>query len=186
MGLTGAQIRGFDVKKIGLATNYVESHKLNELEAELINCKSHDDVSRTLKKFASDPSSTVTDLDPILPKTNKCFGGKTVEEIYENLRNDGSDWAQQTLKTLNRMSPTSLKVVHKSLRLAKALSLQDCLRMEFRLAVHHNAKSDLLEGARAVLIDKDFKPQWSRKSIGDVTDEDVDRFFQPLEHELVL
>lgn len=180
MGLTGAQVKGFDVKKVGLASDYVESHKLDELESGLIECKTNEDVDRILKKFSSDPTSAATDLDHVLPKVEKCFGSETVEEIYESLQNDGSDWAQQTLKTLNRMSPISLKVCHRSLLIAKHLSLQDCLKMEFRLAVHHNTKSDLQEGARAVLIEKDFKPKWSRKSIYDVTEDDVARFFERL------
>lgn len=180
MGLTGKQVKGFDVKKVGLATDYVESHKLDELESALITCKTNEEVGRILKKFSSDPKSTATELDQFLPKVKKCFGSETIEKIYENLQEDGSDWAQNTLKTLNKMSPISLKVVHRSLQMAKTLSLQDCLKMEFRLAIHHNAKSDLKEGARAVLIEKDFKPKWSRKSIYDVTEEDVARFFQLL------
>lgn len=183
MGLTGAHVKGFDVKKVGLATDYVESHKLDELESELITTKTNEDVGKILKKFSSDPISNATELDNVLPKVKKCFSSETMEEIYDNLQEDGSEWAQNTLKVLNRMSPISLKVVHKSLKIAKTLSLQDCLKMEFRLAIHHNTKSDLREGARAVLIEKDFKPKWSRKSIYDVTDEDVERFFQQLPDE---
>lgn len=180
MGLTGARVKGFDVKKIGLVRHYVESAKIDELETNLITCKTNDDVSRILKKFSSDPKLTTTELDQFMPKIKKCFGSETVEKIYENLQDDGSDWAQNTINILNRMSPTSLKVVHRSLQIAKTLSLQDCLKMEFRLAIHHNVKSDLKEGARAVLIEKDSKPKWSRKSIYDVTEKDVARFFQPL------
>lgn len=168
------------MKKVGLATDYVESHKLDELESALITCKTNEDVGGILKKFSSDPISTATELDPFFPKVKKCFGSETVEKIYENLQEDGSDWAQNTLKILQRMSPLSLKVVHRSLQMAKTLSLQDCLKMEYRLAIHHNAKSDLIEGCRAVLIERDFKPKWSRKSIYDVTEEDVARFFQML------
>lgn len=180
LGLTGTRVKGFDVKKVGLATDYVESDKFSELETALITCTTNDQVARILRKFSSDPTSTATELDEFLPKVKKCFDGETVEKIYENLQDDGSDWTQNTLKILNRMSPISLKVVHRSLRLAKTLSLPDCLKMEFRLAIHHNTKSDLPEGARAVLIEKDFKPKWSRNSIYDVTEGDVARFFQPL------
>lgn len=180
MGLTGYKVKGFDVKKVGLATHYVESHKLDELENALIKCKTNEDVAKILNKFSSDPQSSATELDHALPKVKSCFGSETVEEIYENLRVDGSDWAQNTLKVLNIMSPTSVKVVHRSLKLAKTLSLRDCLKMEFRLVVHHNIESDLKEGSRAALIEKDFKPKWSRKSIYDVTEEDVARFFQPM------
>lgn len=179
MGLTGTQVKGLDVKKVGLATHYIESQKLGELESELIKSKTNDEVDKILNAFSSDPQSSDTKLDQFLPKIKVCFDGETVEKIYENLMQDDSDWAQSTLKVLNRMSPCSLKVVHRSLPNAKTLSLRDCLRMEFRLLIHHNEKSDLKEGARAVLIEKDFKPKWSHKSIYEVTEEDVARFFQP-------
>lgn len=179
MGLTGAKVKGFDVKKIGLASHYVESYKLEELETALIKCKTNVEVGQILNKFSSDPLSSATELDDFLPVIKSSFDGETVEQIYENLRVDGSDWAQNILKVLNRMSPISLKVVHRSLQIARTLSLRDCLKMEFRLVIHHHFKSDLKEGARAVVIEKDFKPKWSRKSIYDVTEDDVSRFFQP-------
>ncbi|CRK88952.1 CLUMA_CG002549, isoform A [Clunio marinus] len=179
MGMTGARVKGFDVKKVGLAGFFIESHKLNEVEKCLIKCKSHDEVKEVLNKFSSDPHSSLTELDRVLPNIQKCFSGASVEEIYENLNKDGSDWAKATLKTLNKMSPTSLKVVHRSFLLGKNLSLRDCLRMEFRLVLHSHIKSDFKEGVRAMLIDKDNKPKWSRKTIYDVTKDDVDRFFQP-------
>lgn len=58
--------------------------------------------------------------------------------------------------------------------------------MEMRLVVNHTEVSDFEEGVRAILIDKDFRPKWSRSSIFNVAKEDVERFFKPLSepHEL--
>lgn len=180
LGLTGARVKGFDLKKVGLATHYIESGKLEEVESRLIECKSHDDVGRTLAEFSSDPASTETELDAIMPTINKCFGGATVEEIYEKLQQDGSDWAIKTVKILDKMSPTSLKVTHRNLVLGRTSSLRDCLKREWLLVMQHVTDSDLKEGCRALLIDKDFKPRWNPKSISDVTQERVDRFFKLL------
>lgn len=180
MGMTGTKVKGFDTKKVGLATHYIESHRLDELEKSLVKCKTHKDVEKVLCHFSSADEFLPNELDRTLPNIKKCFNGSTVEEIFQNLQDDGSDWAKNALTTLKRNSPISLKVTHRSITAGKNIALRDCLKMEMRLVVNHTAGSDFKEGVRAILIDKDFKPKWSRKSIYDVTKEDVDRFFKPL------
>lgn len=179
IALTGARVKGFDLKKVGLATHYVESSKLDNLEKRLIVCKTHEEVQRILDSFSSDPSDSQTELDELLPKINNCFGGATVEDIYERLQQDGSEWALKTIKTLNRMSPTSLKVTHRNYVLGKTSSLRDCLKREFQLVIHHINGSDLEEGVRAMLLEKDNKPRWNPKTVQEVTEEHVARFFKP-------
>lgn len=180
ISLAAAKIYGYDMVKVGLADFYVESSRLSDLENELSMSKSKDDVEKTLKKFSSDPPKE-TELDSILPIIDKCFDGDTVEEIFDNLHLDGSEWAMQTVKTMNKMSPTSLKVCHKSITLGKKLSLDECLKMEYRLALHFQIlKSDVREGARALLIEKDNRPKWNPATLHEVKSEYVDRFFDPL------
>jgi len=53
------------------------------------------------------------------------------------------------------------------------------LKMEFRILVQYIIRSDFKEGVRAFLIEKDFKPNWNPRSISEVTDEHVARYFQP-------
>jgi len=179
LGMTGARIKGFDLKKVNLASHYIESSKMEELEKQLIICKSHKDVQKTLDGFETSPASTHSELDDILPKICKCFAGATVEEIYENLRIDGSNWAKSTINVLNKMSPTSLKVIHREINLGKTLSRRDCYKMEFRLVVHHVTKSDMMEGVRALLFDKDMKPKWNPRTLEEVSEEHVSSFFSP-------
>lgn len=186
IGMTGERVKGFDMKKIGLATHYIESFKLDEVEENLIYCRTHEEVERTLSKYSSDPTSTETKLDTIMPRIENCFGATSVEEIYENLRKDGSEWALKTLKTLDKMSPTSLKVTHRSMNLGRNLSLRDCLRMECRLVTNFSLGSEMKEGVRALLIDKDLKPKWNPSSINDVTEEHVAKFFRPSAYDFEL
>jgi len=180
MGLTGSRMSAYDVKKVGLATHFVENQRLEDLEKALLTCKTEDEIGRTIAKHSSVPASTETELDLVIPRIDRCFDGETVEEIYQNLYLDETDWALETIRTLNKMSPTSLKVSLRSLVNAKKLPLHDCLKTEFRSAIHHVIDSDLKEGVRAMLIDKDFKPKWNPKTLPEVTEEHVARFFRPL------
>lgn len=150
----------------------------------MIDCKSHEDVAKVLDR--SDSSLIETELDLILPKINKCFGGATVEEIIENLESDGSDWAMNTIKLLRKMSPTSLKVAFRSITLGKNLSLKESLKLESRLATRHEIDSDMKEGMRAMMFEKDFKPQWNPRTIEEVTEEQVEKFFTPLSFDCVI
>lgn len=187
MGMTGYRVKGYDMKKVKLATHIIESSKLDDVEKALVECHTHAEVAKILDNFESLPTSAASELDEIIPKVEKCFGASTVEEIFKNLEQDGSKWAKETIKVLNRMSPTSLKVTHRSINLGRHLSVRDCLRMEVRLVYHHiKVKKDLSEGCRAVLIDKDFKPKWNPSSIHDVTDEAVNSYFGPIPEELEL
>lgn len=51
------------------------------------------------------------------------------------------------VETINKMSPTSLKVTKKEIEIGKNMSLSDCLEMEYRLACSClNKNSDFAEG----------------------------------------
>jgi 3-hydroxyisobutyryl-CoA hydrolase len=180
IGLTGARLKGFDVKKVGLATHFVESKKLDDLEKALIECKNDRDIEKTLHRFSSIPKYAASEIDSLIPKVDKCFSAISLEKIYENLGLDGSNWAKDTIKMLNKMSPTSLKISLRNMVEGRTLSLHECLKMEYRVGIHHLIESDLKEGVRALLIDKDLNPKWNPATIEDVTDEHVERFYKPL------
>ncbi|XP_070504201.1 3-hydroxyisobutyryl-CoA hydrolase, mitochondrial-like [Chironomus tepperi] len=181
IALASPRIKGYDMIKIGLADYYIESERLPELEDELVKSKNTDDIERTLKKFTSEPPKH-TELDTLIKEIDKCFDGDTVEEIIDNLNLNGSDWAMEILRSMNKNSPTSLKLCHKGQTLGKSMSLDDCLKMEYRVAVHHfTGIGDFSEGVRALLIDRDNNPQWKFKALHEVTDEYMDQFFKPLD-----
>ncbi|XP_059621093.1 3-hydroxyisobutyryl-CoA hydrolase, mitochondrial isoform X2 [Phlebotomus argentipes] len=185
LGLTGVRLKGRDVEKSGVATHFCDSKKIPELEAELCKCSSDQEVSQTLAKFCPKDSTEFV-LEKYMSQINECFSGATVEEILQRLRKDNSEWAQGILKTLAKMSPTSMKVSKKQIDLGAKLTLPECLLMEYRLAVRHAQDSDLKEGVRALLVDRDNQPKWNPATLEAVTDEHVDAFFKPLEEELKL
>lgn len=77
-------------------------------------------------------------------------------------------------------SPLSLKVTFRAFQEGPGLTLQDALKMEFRLCQHFMEDSDFYEGVRAVLIDRSGEPKWNPATLADVTEEKVNSYFAPL------
>jgi enoyl-CoA hydratase len=55
--------------------------------------------------------------------------------------------------------------------------VEDVLREEFRTSCAALQSHDLVEGIRALLIDKDKNPQWQPGSLSDVTAADIEAYF---------
>lgn len=194
LALTGYRLRGRDVYTVGVATHFVESSQLGNLEQDLMLLPSPtpDDVASLLQSY-HDKCTLDRDkqfvLEPHVEKINSIFGQQTLEEIFDSLRHDGSDWATTQLATLNKMSPTSLKVTMRLLIEGANLSLAQDLKSEYRLSQRFMQDNDFYEGVRAVVVDKDQNPKWNPAHIEDVTQEKLDWYFSPLpdaQQELIL
>jgi 3-hydroxyisobutyryl-CoA hydrolase len=175
----GYRLKGRNVLDAGIATHYVESKNLEELENDLIRCKTSTEIDQLLSKYTPKQNHEFV-LQPHLKNIEKAFSADKIEEILHNLHSIGNEWAMDTLKLLSKMSPASLKITLRQLQLGKTMTLKECLQMEFRLATHCCIDSDFKEGVRALLIDKDQKPRWKHSKVEEVTQEYVERFFSPL------
>ncbi|KAL5020713.1 hypothetical protein ScPMuIL_002202, partial [Solemya velum] len=193
LALTGFRLKGRDVHKAGVATHFVQSNKIPELEEALTSLKEPEklDVESVLSAF-QDQSEDIPDndfiLQPHLDQISSLFGGESVEEIFENLKSDGSEWALEQLATLEKMSPTSMKVTLRQLIEGESRTLQECLNVEYRISQRCCEDRDFYEGVRAVLVDRDQSPRWDPPTLAGVTQEKVDWYFSPLpaERELIL
>lgn len=151
LALTGERLKGPDVLKAGIATHYCKSSKLNELEKEILKCATPHELTAVLNKF-NEKDEKEFSLGPYLSKINHCFSGSSVEEIFNRLELDGTEWAMKTLETLKKMSPTSLKIAHKALEMGAQISLQECLQMEYRIASACLANKDFYEGTVIIFL----------------------------------
>ena len=200
MALTGHRLQAEDLVYAGLATHYVPSNQLEELERALVDASMMDNSALTdpyaavLMRYHEIPPTDPRDsfLAKQRPDIDSVFdirGEKTtvtMEDILAKLAHLDNDFGQQTLETLQKMSPTSLKLTLEGLKRGSQIStIGEDLQMEFRLsqACCRAKSSDFMEGVRAILVDKDRNPQWNPKTLEDVTDEMVESFFGPVEQE---
>ncbi|MEV4944921.1 enoyl-CoA hydratase/isomerase family protein [Streptomyces sp. NPDC053755] len=173
LALTGAQVGAADALPAGLADHVVRSRDLPRLAAELTRAPAHE----VLPRFARAPE-TPGEAAAQREWIDTCYAADTVEGVIDRLLDCGVPEAKETAATLLAKSPTALKVTFAALRRARRLeSLEAVLDMEFRLSCAALSSSDLVEGIRAQVIDKDRNPRWSPPDLPAVTDEDVARYF---------
>ena len=98
----------------------------------------------------------------------------------EALEADVSEFAAETLKTLSRMSPTSLALTFEQMKRGGAMDFDDNMIMELRIVRRIMEGRDFFEGVRAQIIDKDRSPKWSPADLSDVGDEFIQSHFEPL------
>ncbi|KAG2308550.1 hypothetical protein Bca52824_028298 [Brassica carinata] len=193
VGLTGARLNGAEMFACGLATHFVPSTRLTALQEDLCRVGSSDPVtfaSTILDAYTQhphlEPQSAFYRLDVI----DRCFSRRTVEEIISALKREAThkpdDWISATIGALKKASPASLKITLRSIREGRLQGVGQCLIRENRMVSHvmkGDISKDLVEGSRAILIDKDRNPKWEPRRLEDMKDSMVEQYFKRVEEE---
>ena len=185
LALTGVQIPGADALYCHLADLYLPPAAVASLTEDLSKLRWRNDPKSDISDFLQARAAQDV-LQPALAGLREAidahFSHPTVPAILASLdaerRGEYADWAQETAKLMRSRSPTMLSVTLRQLQRGAALDLAACFRMELGMAAHSFEQGDVLEGVRAVLIDKDNAPRWQPSRIEDVTDAMVEAFFR--------
>ncbi|KAF0985185.1 hypothetical protein FDP41_000224 [Naegleria fowleri] len=191
LALTGARLKGEQCVVAGIATHFVPSDKLGELEELLVKLsREHNGLlspqiigSEITKHFPQDQYLNTSHAKSFLQheKEISLFDpsvNPTVHDIIESLKKLNTHHAEHTLKTLEQMSPTSLRVVHRQLRMGAVLGYKECFDMELGIAKHMMFGHDFFEGVRALLVDKDKNPKWNPPTLDQVKKKEIDAYFE--------
>lgn len=177
LGLTGARLNGAECTAVRLATHYIPSEALEEVKARI--CEDPSKIEKILDEAAVTPPAA-----PILERLddiNRLFGFDRLEDIFEALENDSSEWAQQQLAILRTKSPLSCKVTLRLLLVSPHVKdFADEMRLEFGIVHRLFRCHDFSEGVRALLIDRDNAPKWDPATPEGVTDQMINKIFEPL------
>ncbi|KAG8662630.1 3-hydroxyisobutyryl-CoA hydrolase-like protein 5 [Manihot esculenta] len=195
LALTGARLNGKELVVAGLATHFVPSEKLPELENRLISLNSGDEsaVKSAIEEFSVDVQLDEESILNKLSVIDECFSKDTLVDIIKSFETEatkeGNGWIRAILKGLKRSSPTGLQITLRSIREGRKQTLAECLKKEFRLTMNilrTVISADVYEGIRALTIDKDNAPKWDPPTLDEVDDQKVDLVFQPFEEDLEL
>ncbi|MGY2293712.1 enoyl-CoA hydratase/isomerase family protein [Pseudomonas sp. SDO528_S397] len=188
LGVTGVQIRAADALYCGLADWYLDSSKLAELDRQLdhLNWRTSPlkDLQSLLATLAVQqlPDAPLAALRPAI---DHFFALPDVPAIVEQLQQvsvaQSREWAQATADLMLTRSPLAMAVTLQMLRQGRDLPLEHCFALELHLDRQWFARGDLIEGVRALLIDKDKTPRWNPPTLQALDAAHVDSFFQGFE-----
>lgn len=179
LGLTGARLKGADILAAGVATHFVPRERLAGLEQALVDAGpgSKAEVDAVVERFAAVAGPSA--LADVRPQIDRLFSGTTMAEVMAALEADAGFGAEQA-RIIRTKSPTSIKLTFAQLRRGKSLSLRDCMRLEWRICNHVAAGNDFYEGVRAVIIDKDHRPNWRPATLEQVSEAEIEAYFSPV------
>lgn len=183
LGLTGVLCNGSDALFTNLA-EYGVAHdgydaiiqRLTQVNwrAELeTGCgRHHSIVSRALSAHPS-AELPMSQLSKYWQTIQQLMNSGGLADIDILLRDDAAlaqlssefaedSWTQKALAAYRQGCPVTAALTYELYNKVADLSLEQVLYLEINVAVHCAANPDFKEGVRALLIDKDKNPQWSR------------------------
>lgn len=177
LALTGARLDGAECLALGLATHYLPADKLAEAKARI--AEHPERIGGILGELSVTPpeAKILTHIADI----NRLFASDKLEDILAALEADPGEWAAKEVAALRTKSPQTCKVALR--QLADSLGLPDFaanMAMEYRIGSRVLTRPDFSEGVRAVIVEKDNKPQWNPATAEDVSDELIAAIFAPL------
>lgn len=203
LALTSEQIKGVNAYLCGLATHYIDSSSLPDLEARLSELNFKDSIkyqerlsiiNDTIEEFTTGmPHDVPQQLSGnIRMAIDYCFQeAYKIDDVLAALREsyetestpeDIRKWAEKTEKTILQRSPTSVKVTLSQLRRGKQWNIAQTFQHEHNIASKFMEHADFVEGVSARLISKPPRtPEWKPATMEQVSEATVDSFFsEPL------
>jgi enoyl-CoA hydratase/carnithine racemase len=187
LGLTGEVISGAQAVELGLADLLLPSAELPAIWAELAEWRWRDvqELRQFLaQRYGGAPGQCPSAQALPLAQINDCFAAGDVAAVLARLEADSSPWAQRVAGLLRSRSPLMLHVVLELIRRCRQLDLAEDLRLERSLvrrcfSLRLGARSETVEGIRALVIDKDHAPRWQPARIEEVSAAEVAAYFEP-------
>ena len=192
LGLTGAQCNGNDALLVNLAEYAVSSHDYETVLQRLIvsdwqSINTSDDENGVSTSYSDTAHNIVSRALATLPiailaESKLGLYWQTIQRLMNRggladidiiLQDDNAlaqfdarfaadEWTQKAIATYRHGCPVTIALAYTLYHQTAQLSLEQILYLETNVAVHCAANPDFKEGVRALLIDKDKNPQWSR------------------------
>ncbi|KAF2734471.1 ClpP/crotonase [Polyplosphaeria fusca] len=199
LALTSEQLKGVDAFYAGVATHYIHSSTLGQLESRLAELQFPDHMN--LQGRFKIINSTIEEFSTGLPSDRAALSGEirnaidrvfavdqpniqvilsSLEQIKTSKKSSEAlqAWAARTVDTLHTRSPTAVAVTLQQMRVGREWSIAETFQREYDIASHFMAHPDFVEGVTARLIErKKERPNWQPNTLGQVKSSDVNKFF---------
>ena len=181
LGLTGLTIGAADALYTGLADVYLPEAQMGALLA-LFDSTPGEGLPVAVKALAA-PCQGQAGASPLATARvalERHFSACSVAAIMASLAQDDSAFAAKALAAMRLRSPLMMCVTMELLQRGAHLGVADCLRMERTMVRHNFTHGEVLEGVRALVVDKDNAPRWNPARLDEVDAAMVARFFAPV------
>ena len=177
LGLTGSRIGPGDALHAGLATHAVKSDDLAAVEAAIVETG---DPDKALRDLCITPEKNLNEAVAVSMALHFSLG--SMNDLIASLTQAAGrdEFAAATLDTLAKRSPTSLHVAFRQITYGEALTMEECMKMEFRILNRMLVGHDFYEGIRAAIIDKGDTPRWQPATLAEIDETAIDAYFDPL------
>lgn len=184
LGVTGVQIQAADALYCGLADWHMGSDRVATLDERLQHITWTEyplkDLQGVLARLGVQVLSHPP-LDKLRPAIDHFFGLPDIASMIEQLQQvsvaNSQKWARATAQLMVGRSPLAMSVTLEMLRRGRHMTLEECFAMELQLDRQWFAQGDIIEGVRALLIDKDKNPRWNPPTVQDLSPGQVEAFF---------
>ncbi|WP_341501619.1 enoyl-CoA hydratase/isomerase family protein [Gallaecimonas sp. GXIMD4217] len=187
LGLTGASINAADALYVGLADHFVSFDDKGALIDALCNVNWGSTTSLNHQKLGDVLGGFESQARVKLPRgqvkahqgeIDRLCDGELAEVVARIGALETDDkWLVRARDGLRHGSPLTAHIVYRQLQLGGEMSLADCFRLEAGLSYRCGELGEFREGVRALLIDKDMKPNWRFKSVMAVDAEVLEHCF---------
>mmetsp|Transcript_30727 Transcript_30727/g.30386 ORF Transcript_30727/g.30386 Transcript_30727/m.30386 type:complete len:325 (+) Transcript_30727:114-1088(+) len=168
LSLTGERLNGADCYFFGIAKYYI----LVDKEKLLEEMRENEDLEKIIKKYHVEPNPNESKVIPIIRDLVYCFNNYIgIEAIMYRLQEINSSWSIKILKKLQDSCPLSLRIAYEAFRRGKTLNYEQCLKMEYNLAVQmlQYRSENFKEAAEHKLINKNKeRVNWSPNTLGEI------------------
>ncbi len=186
LGLTASHGNGADALIGNIAEYAMASDDYQNMVNALIQADWHNSKIDSLHHIASRALSRLHRTDQLAESNfikhwqtiNTICNQGSIIDIDNYLQSDqfaeqcaNDQWLRRAIDNYNHGCPVSSVLTYEIFQRAKSLSLPQALYMELIVSLNCINNADFREGVRALLIDKDKSPQWSKTLTECVTDE---------------
>lgn len=179
VGLCGASLVASDLISYNLANVYINSNDYENLISKLYDLSSKyesdqliDEFSKEAKKY--ELKNDKSEIEKNKEKIEINFSNSSFKKVYGGLEEDLDDgFAKKCYDTIKERDPFMLTLQFEKYFVCKELSYEETVDLDLKILQYAINKKSINEGIRSKIIDKDNNPNWTCRSMDDISIEEV-------------
>lgn len=202
MALTGSQMNAVDCKNAGLINYCLGNDSFSTMIEQLrqqpwqsnkaMNNQYVRDLLTTLEKQSdvrfpdSCYEGNKTDIESLFSHASEVDNIAENKDILASIATKFSQvesddpWFIQGRENFYSGCPATAHLIMRQLFLGRNMTLKEVVQWELIMALQSVRHPDFAEGIRAMVIDKDFKPNWQHQSVAEVPVDWIEDLLKPL------